>query len=506
MTEMAVSMTSHRFPTHLKLLKYEIEEHARNYGLDFYDVIFEVLDYGEMNEVAAYGGFPSRYPHWRFGMEYEELSKGYSYGLQKIYEMVINNDPCYAYLLRSNNIVDQKIVMAHVYAHCDFFKNNVWFSKTNRKMVDEMANHGTRIQNYIERYGEGVVEEFLDTCLSIEDLIDSYSVFIQRRRPVEQGPLKQEEEEQTVQKMKSKGYMDSYINPRAFIEAEQKKIEAEKEKAKQFPEEPERDVMLFLIEHAPLENWQRDVLSFIREEAYYFSPQGQTKVMNEGWAVFFHSKIMTEKMLDPSEVIDYADHHSGTLGVRPGRINPYKLGVELFRDIEDRWNKGKFGPDYDACDDLEEKQRWDSKLGLGRQKIFEVRSIYNDIGFIDTFLTEEFCREHHMFTYRYNEQNNRYEIDGREFQKIKQKLLFSLTNFGRPFIYVVEANHRNRGELYLLHKHEGVDLRMDYAKDTLARLHRLWGRPVHIETVVNDRGVVLSFDGTEHTAKERGGV
>jgi stage V sporulation protein R len=397
------------------------------------------------------------------------------------------------------------MVMAHVYAHCDFFKNNVWFSKTNRKMVDEMANHGTRVQNYLERHGEDVVEGFLDTCLSIEDLIDAHSAFIQHKRPAAQGPLKGEEETQTVRKMKSKYYMDGYINPRDFIEAEQKKIEEEKAKAKQFPEEPERDVMLFLIENAPLENWQRDILSLVREEAYYFAPQGQTKVMNEGWASFWHSKIMTTKMLDPSEVIDYADHHSGTLGVQPGRINPYKLGIELFRDIEDRWDRGKFGPDYDACDDLDEKRRWDRQLGLGRQKIFEVRSIYNDVGFIDTFLTEDFCREHRLFTYRYNEQGNRYEIDGREFEKIKQKLLFSLTNHGRPFIYVAEANHRNRGELYLHHRHEGVDLRVDYAKDTLANLHRLWGRPVHVETVSNDRGVVLSFDGTEHSAKALGG-
>ncbi len=503
---MAVSMTAHRFPTHLKLLKYEIEGHARSYGLDFFDTIFEVLDYDEMNEVAAYGGFPSRYPHWRFGMEYEELSKGYSYGLQKIYEMVINNDPCYAYLLRSNNIVDQKIVMAHVYAHCDFFKNNICFSRTNRKMVDEMANHGTRIQNHVARYGEDDVEAFLDTCQSVEDLIDPHAPFIQRRRSVERSPLKEEEEAQTVRKIKSKAYMDGFINPRDFIAAEQQKIEEEKAKMKLFPEEPERDVMLFLIEHAPLENWQRDILSMVREEAYYFAPQGQTKVLNEGWASYWHSKIMTEKMLDPSEVIDYADHHSGTMGVQPGRINPYKLGIELFRDVEDRWNRGKFGPEYEACDDMGVKRAWDRQLGLGRQKIFEVRSIYNDVGFIDTFLTEEFCREHRMFTYRYNEQGNRYEIEGRDFEKVKQKLLFSLTNHGRPFIYVAEANHRNRGELYLLHKYEGVELRLDYARDTLAHLHRLWGRPVHIETVTKDRGVVLSFDGTEHTNRERGGT
>jgi len=107
-------------PQHLRSLQREIEAYARAYGLDFYEVIFEVLDADEINEIAAYGGFPTRYPHWSFGMAYEELRTGYEYGLSKIYEMVINNDPCYAYLMRSNNIVDQKLVMAHVYAHCDF--------------------------------------------------------------------------------------------------------------------------------------------------------------------------------------------------------------------------------------------------------------------------------------------------------------------------------------------------------------------------------------------------
>jgi len=164
----------------LSSIKDVIEGYAFEYGLDFYETFFEVLDFEEMNMVAAYGGFPNRYPHWKFGMEYERLNKSYAYGLHKIYEMVINNDPCYAYLLEDNHIVDQKIVMAHVYGHCDFFKNNIWFSKTNRKMMDTMANHATKIRKYIDRYGLDTVETFLDRCLSIEDLLDRHSPFIER--------------------------------------------------------------------------------------------------------------------------------------------------------------------------------------------------------------------------------------------------------------------------------------------------------------------------------------
>src|SRR5690606_35607870 len=137
----------------LKLQK-EIEGYAIEYGLDFFPQVFEVCDYDTINILAAQGGFPNRYPDWRFGMDYDQFSKGHSYGVQKIYEMVINTDPSYAYLLEANHIVDQKTVMAHVYGHVDFFKNNAWFSSTNGKMIDVMANHGMKIRRYMERFGQ----------------------------------------------------------------------------------------------------------------------------------------------------------------------------------------------------------------------------------------------------------------------------------------------------------------------------------------------------------------
>jgi stage V sporulation protein R len=490
-----------KFPTALKLLKYEIEGHARACGLDFYEVIFEVVDYEEMNQIASCGGFPVRYPHWRFGMEYEQLAKSYTYGLQKIYEMVINNDPCYAYLLQSNDAVDQKLVMAHVYAHCDFFKNNLWFSRTNRKMMDEMANHGTRVRAYMERHGEEEVEGFLDACLSLEDLIDPHAAFIRRRREKPDPALEEEREEVGVRRLRSKAYMDGYINPAQFLEEQKQRLAAEQEKEQRFPEDPEKDVLWFLIEHAPLKTWQRDVLAMVREESYYFAPQRQTKIMNEGWASYWHARILTERALKDAELIDFADHHAGTMGMRPGRLNPYKLGMELFRDLEERWNKGRFGPEYEACDDQEARAAWDQQLGLGREKIFEVRHTYNDIGFIDAFLTEDFCREQRLFTYAYNRRQDHYEIESREFAQVKRQLLFSLTNFGRPAILVQDGNYRNRGELLLAHRYEGVGLQMDYAQDTLRNIQHLWGRPVHLETQQEDKKVLLSCEGEQVEVK-----
>jgi stage V sporulation protein R len=299
--------------------------------------------------------------------------------------------------------------------------------------------------------------------------------------------------------------MADYINPPSALKPDEERKQLREQRVPHYPDRPEKDVLLFLIEHAPLKHWQRDVLSIIRDEAYYFYPQGQTKILNEGWASYWHSTIMTQKVLEPSEVIDYADHHSGTMATSSRRLNPYKLGIELLRDIERRWDRGQFGPEWENCDDMEKKRNWDTGAGLGRKKLFEVRRIHNDITFIDTFLTPEFCQEHQLFSFHYNETSQNYVIESREFHKVKQRLLFSLTNFGKPWIFVIDGNHRNRGELLLRHEHNGVDLKLDEARDTLANIQYIWARPVHLETIIDGQPTLLSFDGSDHTQQAIGG-
>ncbi len=506
-------------PGYLRDEQVRIEKFAREAGLDFFPVVYEILTYDQMNEIAAYGGFPNRYPHWRYGMEYEQLSKSYEYGLSKIYEMVINNNPSYAYLLEGNSLVDQKLVMAHVSAHVDFFKNNFTFRATdldagahttdpirrakdynpNRRWIDKMANHGTRVRRHVARWGINKIEEFIDHCLSIENLIDPYSPFSGKPKP---RVAEEDEKAMEVPRLKAKDYMEKFINPEEYLEAQKKKMEAEREKARKYPERPERDVLKFLLENAPLERWEHDVLEIIREEAYYFVPQMQTKIMNEGWATYWHSKLMTEKVLDASEIIDYADRASGVLATGKGQLNPYKLGVELYRNIEERWNKGQFGKEWEECDDLDAKKHWNLRLGLGKQKLFEVRSLYNDVTFIDEFLTADFCREQKLFSFGYSNRNERFEIESREFKQIKEKLLFQLTNAGNPFIYVEDANFENRGELLLRHDHQGLDLRGDWSREVLKSLVRVWKRPVNLLTIAESKPIMLRFDGKEHTTKQ----
>ena len=907
-------------PPYLAREQERIEKIAAEAGLDFFPTVYEILTYDQMNEIAAYSGFPNRYPHWRYGMEYERLAKSYEYGLSKIYEMVINNNPSYAYLLEGNSLTDQKLVMAHVYGHVDFFKNNFCFRSTdldtggrttnpgqrpknydpNRRWIDKMANHGSRVRRHVARQGINKVEDFIDQCLSLENLIDPHAAF--RGRRAERDP-DAEEVATEVPRLKSKSYMEHFINPVEYLEEQRAKIQAEKDREKKFPAHPERDVLLFLMENAPLERWEHDVLEIIREEALYFMPQMQTKIMNEGWACitsqslvftanglmpmsalvaggsqvvsdcavgrhvydrhiirdhatvkmrtrrglelegsnnhrvmladgetwkrldelavgdellvtgggglwpaapvaldwklppraitlaevaaeagvsyetvsryraggtthhddaiasalvpyeeqrtvarlvggrsvvpriptvvdeslaaflgylvgdghislakrnfglttgdeaqaltfaclgedlfglkarikhdegrirvlfhaqlvaqfliealglthgpsarekkipeailrspapvvraflrayfdcdghagpsgiilstvsdslaeatqllllnfgvisrrnrakdgcwriqtqgesadtfgkrigfglvrkqraldayvndrkwfkeetwsdevvalepsradvydisvrethryaaagflnhnsYWHSKLMTTKILDASEIIDYADNNAGVLATSGGRLNPYKLGVELYRSIEDRWNSGQFGKEWEDCDDLDAKKNWNMRLGLGKQKIFEVRSLYNDVTFIDEFLTPDFCRDHKLFSFSWSNRNERYEIETREFKQVKEKLLFQLTNAGQPFIFVEDANYDNRGELLLKHDHEGIDLRADYAREVMKSLVRVWKRPVNLLTIVEAKQVMIRFDGREHSTR-----
>ncbi len=489
----------------LARIRDEVRELARGYGLDFYEVVFEMVDYDELNMIAAYGGFPTRYPHWRFGMEYEQLSKSYAFGLSKIYELVINNDPCYAYLMRSNSTTDQKLVMAHVYGHCDFFKNNLWFAKTPRKMMDAMANHGTQMRKYMDRHGVEEVENYIDVVMSLDNLIDMHAPFIKREAAASDKPDDKpggKPKEQKVYKIASKDYMDRYINPPEYMKQHNEPKKDERDWG--LPMGPKRDVLKFLLENAPLETWQQDILAMLREEAYYFAPQGMTKIMNEGWAVYWHSKMMTHHLLEAAEVVSYADSHAGTLFTQPGQINPYKLGVELFRDIEQRWDTGKFGIEYQRCDDAVERRQWDTGAKQGREKIFEVRKVYNDVSFVDEFITPEFAEDQKLYVFARNPATGEHEIVDRDYRKVKTTLLNSLTNFGNPIIEVIDANFENRGELYMYHDWSGADLEWDAAMQTLKGLYAIWKRPVHIETKDSSTGKskLLSFDGDEPKIKD----
>lgn len=423
-----------------------IEAEAKDHGLDFFEVIFEMLDARDVNAIAAYGGFPIRYPSWRFGMEYERLQKGYQYGLSKIYELVINNDPTLAYLVRSNSLMEQKLVMAHVFGHADFFKHNVWFAPTERNMIEIMSRHSERLRRDIDLHGQDRVETFLDAALSLDSLVDPYLPLREHTRDSDESasPVRHAERarlslERLLRSCSSETTGEPEPVPRVAL--------------------PTYDVLGFLADNAPLEAWELDIVRTVRQEAYYFLPQRMTKIINEGWASFWHSRILTGGILEASEVVEFADCHSGATATGPGQLNPYKLGIELFRHAEQ----------------------------TGRD-IFRLRRVHNDVSFIDQIVDQEFAARNQLFLYERNARTGRTEVSGRDWRAVKDQLLRELAWCGTPQIELVDDNENHSRELLFVHHHEGRDLKLDEASEMVKQIAGIWKRPVHLLTLEEGQG------------------
>jgi stage V sporulation protein R len=452
-------------------------------GLDPWPVIFGIVDHDQLNEYSAYDGFPERFPHWSFGMSYDYFRKRSAYAGWWTYELVINTNPAIAYLRESNTPIENKGVMIHVYAHVDFFKNNYWFSKTSKDMIKVMHTHAERVEEYMEKYGIERVESFLDKALSLQYEIDQYAPFMKRSHKA----IAEDELEKEPPRIPAKrDYMDRFLNPPKWLEEQRAKLKEALERARQPRDEtellkPDKDVLGFIMKHGRLENWQKDILAMIREESYYFVPQIQTKIMNEGWAMYWQSRLMRE-FAQPNEFIDHADMMSKVLA--GGALNPYALGKLIWEDIKERWDKGRFGREWELCKDPEKKRRWDTKANLGTEKIFEVRRTYNDVMFLSEFFTPELFEKLKLFTYEYIPETGAYHITSRNFEDVKKKLLLYHTNLGRPTIKVATGNYGNKGELLLLHFYNGVGLHLEDAKAVLKNIYAMWGRPVNLKTII----------------------
>lgn len=470
---------------------------CRKYGLDFYDTIIQKVRYDEMSEIAAYGGFIHRYPHWSWGMQYEELQRGYEYNQHKIYEMVVNTNPCVMYLLASNTLLDNVCVVAHATGHNDFFKNNIFFTPTDENMMTKLANNGERIRRYMRRWGKEKVTQFIDHVLRIQTLIDPTKAWTQRE--VKSLVIRDSREYFYPRRLKvdqDRNHMDEWINPKQYIDSEYEKIK-EKELARELDlfQVPEKDVFGFLRDNANLKPWQSDVMAILYEEAMYFSPQRSTKTINEGWASHVDYEILARQgcvslgqQTHDMGIVEYAIHKMGVLGGKYS-TNPYKTGYYLLLDVEERWNKGRFGKEWEDCKDMKQREEWDTKTNLGKQKIFEVRKYYNDLTFINEFLTQEFCDKFEYFEYKHYP-SGEWKIESRDVKRIKRKLLQKHVNGGLPDVRLVDPNHRNKNYLLLEHFTDEFDdrgLYEPYVRPVLTSLNYLWGKDIMLCTKNKDK-------------------
>ncbi|RLM49306.1 SpoVR family protein [Halorubrum sp. Atlit-28R] len=613
----------------------EARELAERLGLKPYPVRYWIVDHDQMNELIAYGGFQRRYPHWRWGMNYERQRKKDRHGLGKAFEIVNNDDPAHAFLQESNSAADQKAVITHVEAHADFFANNEWFGLYADR-GDDGPNAAARLERNADRIAaiarrtdvdRDEVERLIDAVSALEDTIDQHSPVDAARSVADPGI--------------AADVSDGDEDPLAAIEARIDDLDLSEEVRRDVfddewleargegvePEAPRPDVLAFLRDHGKRydpesgkavdrEPWETTVIDAIREEAYYFAGQKQTKVMNEGWATYWESLMMGgEGFAGPDEFLTYADHMARVLG-SPG-LNPYKLGFELWTHVELRAARREVldkllrvkgvtpenfhsridldevadllephpaiagaGPatldeladmaadgdprvDAEAVDRalsagdgpegidverypwklltreglaerhyvlsrpehrgalrnvsreaLEEQARYlfdvdryetvaaaidDVDRGAGWERMFEVRESHNDVTFIDAFLTDEFVREGNYFTYEYSRAAGEHRVASVDADDVRKKLLLRFTNFGKPTIVVLDGNFRNRGELLLGHRYNGVALDEERARATLKRVFELWGRPVNLATIR-----VEYDDGEVRRAKRRG--
>jgi stage V sporulation protein R len=860
----------------------QIWEVAQKFGLDPFPTRFEIVPASVMYEVGSYA-LPGRYSHWTFGKAYHRMKTMYDFGLSKIYEVVINTNPSYGFLMETNSPIQNKLVMAHVLGHVDFFKNNIYFSKTNRRMVESVSTHSGRMTEYEFKHGRKTVEKFLDAVLAIEEHIDP-NFFIKRETPSDR------EERQRTRPLIEGRYDDLW---KLGEKPEPRKEDAPPPKPISAEQLPEKDVIYYIMRHAPhLETWQRDVMAMMHEEMEYFVPQMQTKTMNEGWACatgdsllvsergfmrfdelweqrekirvasgavsrldwitdfhkeeqvptirirtrrgltiegadkhrvqiangswaclkdinlgdkislacganvwpeempelnvsqsepsvslqtvaalsgvslhtvlrhragrrtlrgeainevlattsyqagragkalptrrtmraperlneevawflgyfvgdgnltksgiclttgdeeiavrlaeliasslglraivkwdateiggrwrvvvysrelwrwleaigidltakaraknipslilrspknimsaflrgyfdadayagpegvrlssaseqmiratqtillnygilsrqrkrlhdilqleiagasaalflheigfglerkqralrecvqghrwfkkeetsdeiiaieygradvfditveqshayvangfinhnsFWHSRIMRELDLTDNEHLEFAELHSGVVSPHKGQLNPYYLGYKIFEEIERRWDNPT----------VEEQEQRGRKIGAGREKIFEVRELDNDVSFLRNYLTESLCEELDLFVYELVEEEE-WTITEKRWERVRDQLVANMTNFGFPYIEVADGDYNGNRELYLRHAYEGAELDSHYARKTLEHIHTLWGRPVHLETIVDDERVRLHYDGQEH--------
>ncbi len=474
-----------------------IQEIARDFGLDFYTQEFDVVPAEKMLEIMAYH-FPVNFSHWSFGRDYERQKTTYEHGFGLPYEVVLNSDPCRAYLMQTNPFPVQVLVMAHVYAHNDFMKNNRHYSLTRRDMIPSVSDAALRFRRYEEDYGLEEVEEVIDAGLAIGYNIDPDFFILE------------ETEEQKKERLFSHPKPPEKLSPYGDLFSRPKEERPSRvEIARKTPAEPERDLVLYIVNHSPkpLEEWQRDILSTIRLQSRYFWPNMRTKIMNEGWATIWHQHIMDrlfkEGMLDAEEHGYYNLYNSRVLAFNRRRANPYLVGSKIFEDIEDRWNKGRFGREFDECQGRSQKQEWDLNLGQGREKIFEVRRTYTDRFFIEEFLTEDLVDKLDLYIYQQKDKGDHIEeiITEDDWRVIKKMMIQSFSDYGIPLIMVENGDHKEARELYLKHYSEGASLDKEYREKTIRYIHDLWGRPVHLETQEEDQKVVYSYDGKEETQR-----
>jgi stage V sporulation protein R len=408
-----------------------------------------------------------------------------------------NTSPCYLYCLNSNTLLDNITVIAHALGHCHFFKNNIHFSRTNTNAHNELANNGSNVRKYMTRYGQEEVGEFMDMIMRIETLVDSANIW--KEKKAKEVVIRDKKEYVFPKRIRTNhDYMEDWINTQEFMEAQNRKIEEiELFKEMNILPKPDSDIFGYIKENAPFKHWQRDIAEMLYNEAIYFSPQGKTKALNEGFASYCDYHIIAkqgycglgQENYDDG-IVEYAIHKAGVLGGKYS-TNPYKLGFTLLTDIENRWDKGRFGQDYEECRNELAKENWDLNLGIGKQKVFDVCKNYDDYQFINEFFTRDFCEKYEFFEYK-KYPNGEIKIESRDYKKIKKGLLKKYINRGLPTIKLVAP--KLKGHIFFMeHQFDELEIYKPYAVEVIRSIAWLMRSSVALQTKNHNKEDIVYY-------------
>ncbi len=482
-------------------LEQRMKEIAQEYGLMTTEIDFEITTAQRVLEGMSYG-FPINFSHWTFGRDYEKYRTIYEHTGSGIpYEQVWNFERPKAFLVETNPFALNVLVIAHVYGHIDFFLANRYLchGRSFSDIAKEARNASKRFQDYEERYGAKEVEAIIDAGMSIKWHRNS-------------DPFFEEPDEETVREELiriERAKLERFDN----IESKFKKLETPEEIAQierrleklstKTPPEPTYDILKYIINKSPkpLKPWMVDVLTVIRNQARSLAPNMKTKGLDEGWATYWHVRIMRrlfeEGLITPEEHGIFNNFHAGVTRESRAGFNWYRIFLSLFEDIKERWDRGRFGRDYEEEQSAQKRKHWDTGAGLGDKKIFEVRSFYSDRMAVEEFFTDDFIRQEELYIWAGLSGNNgeiTYMITEDDPSEIRKMLKENFTHYGIPLIRVENGNHNGQNHLMLRHIDNGYELDSRYAIATLEKIHKIWGKKVFLITRANDKNETLTYD------------
>jgi len=473
-----------------KLVKIEerIYQIAEEDGLEFCPIEFDIVPNKKMIELMAYL-LPGNISNWKYGRDYERIRTMYEksdYNLPL--EMVVNTDPSRAYLMKENTFAIQALVMSHVVGHVAYFTMNRHFQPTDKQIITVLSEASKRFNKYERMYGIDIVEQTIDAAHALMFHSSPFDTELEsEKRERIFGQLKKRYTSTKVSEFEDIVPSTTKQNIEEDTELFNRKLWM-KLKSKT-PVQPTEDFLRYIIDNSnKLDDWQKDICEIIRQAGIYFWPQVRSKFANEGFATYTHEKIMwqlfQEGYLNKSDHAQYNYSNSLVKAKNPLSLNPYLLGSKMWESIEDRWNKGRFGREYNDLISVEERENWDTKLMKGKEKVFQVLRTCSDWFFMKEFLTPDLVNDLGLYIYAIKETHvsDDFIITKHQAKEIADLISASFVHSGIPKIKIINGNYNGEGTMKLEHQFSGVPLEPTYCEKTLKHMFFLWGRDIVLKT------------------------